>query len=323
MVTKRLTGILRGAGEIARGEASIWIVRRAGQPEEPAGDLDTWLANDPRHADAYAESMIVWDEIGPMAQRLRAQPSPPVAANNNRRSWLTMGVAAGVCMIAFWWTTNPTSPAYATGVGEQRVVQLADGSSLTMNTDTRVRIDFDEGERNIILDKGEVLFQVAHDRSRPFVVRAAAQQVTATGTAFVVRRMPSWVEVTLLNGRVQLGPIGAANRALVALAPGERIRRNLDGAVAVVDRPKIEQVIAWCDGLLILDRSSLRDAIAEMNRYQLKPIVLRTQSQGAPLSGVFRTGESRRFARSVAPIYGLKVREMPDAIILEQASATR
>src|SRR5262249_47175706 len=94
---------------------------------------------------------------------------------------------------------------YSTPVGGIDNVALADGSRMTLNTDTRIRVALTETERRIELDKGEGFFEVAKDPSRPFVVYAGNKRVVAVGTKFSVRRENDDVEVIVTEGRVRLG----------------------------------------------------------------------------------------------------------------------
>src|SRR6202034_3836256 len=101
-----------------------------------------------------------------------------------------------------------------TAAGQHRDVTLADGSIVSLNTNTIVETDLSRKLRQIYLRKGEAHFQVAHDRSRPFLVHAGDAVVRAVGTEFEVRlREDKHVEVLVNEGRVevQAAPIAAAN----------------------------------------------------------------------------------------------------------------
>jgi transmembrane sensor len=297
-----------------RDEAALWVVRERGGDGAAAG-LDAWLARDPSHGAAYAQSAWIWGELDQVArtQTLLEAPLPAAARAISRRSLIGGAVAAaGALAIGLPWLMAQGRTGYSTRIGEQRIVELEDGSRLTLNTDTAVNVRFGDDRRELELLRGEALFEVAHDASRPFVVTAANRAVKALGTSFVVRRHTDWVEVTLLSGRVEVSGAGE----VVALSPGQRLRQDIHDGKAALDQPRMEAVIAWCDGQLLLDETPLSHAVAEMNRYQIKPIVLKGRTGDARLSGVFRTGESRTFARTLATMYGLAVRETPEAIVV-------
>ncbi|MFH7043329.1 FecR family protein [Paucibacter sp. JuS9] len=225
---------------------------------------------------------------------------------------------------------------YDTGVGEQRVVMLQDGTRMSLNTSTRVRAVLGVSLRTVEVEVGEALFEVAKDAGRPFVVRAAGSEVTATGTAFVVRYTPAFagsrnaVDVTLVEGRVLVR--GAADGIpppdlvpTMEMLPGQRVRiagrpRAQAGTVLKpqVDRPRVDQVLAWKRGEAIFDDASLAEAVGEMNRYSTTPIRLADAAVlgGLRISGVFKTGDNASFARAVATLHGLTVRERSDRLEL-------
>ena len=125
------------------------------------------------------------------------------AVSASRPHWVLAAMAVIVCAIGLfaafrWWSGS----AYVTGKGEQRLVRLDDGSRVSMNSDSRMRVEFGAGERRIWLEKGEAFFDVAHDAEVPFVVVAGQRQVRALGTAFVVRYEGLRTAITLVEGKV-------------------------------------------------------------------------------------------------------------------------
>lgn len=227
---------------------------------------------------------------------------------------------------------------YSTGVGEQRIVMLRDGSRMSLNTGTRVRVEFGSAHRNIGVDGGEALFEVAKDSSRPFVVRVGGTEVVALGTVFSVRftekaeEVGDSLAVTLIEGRVTVRvasevAVGLAPAQPLSLAAGERVRLaevigagfgSAPRATTRVDRPRIDQMLAWKRNEAVFDDVALPDAVAEMNRYGRTPIVMVGEGAlgGLRVSGLFRTGDNVGFARAVAALHGLVVREYPDRLEL-------
>jgi transmembrane sensor len=239
---------------------------------------------------------------------------------------------AGVCGLLGLgiWISWP-DPTYATAVGEQRVVRLDDGTRLSLNSETRVEIDYRKSQRRVQLIRGEAYFEVAHNPARPFVVTAGGTQVTALGTTFVVRYDTNKTAVTLVEGKVvvapaagdelpavpsNIGPAPPAARKDLVLAPGERVTlaRNTP---ALVDEPRVEAVTAWRRGEVMLDKTQLSEAIAEMNRYDSQTLVIEDPRVAArQVSGIYHAGDSASFARTVAKLYGLHVEERPGQIVL-------
>ncbi|WP_428510757.1 FecR family protein [Roseateles sp.] len=241
-------------------------------------------------------------------------------------------VLASVLVLALQpWRTGEV---YATGVGEHRVVMLADGSRMSLNTATKVWARLSSSQRLIEVEAGEALFEVAKDTSRPFLVTAVGTEVKATGTAFLVRLQPSSLEVgrslevTLIEGQVVLRPqIGLVAPMVdanpVVMTAGERV--HVYGEMAAsrtskvrVERPGLDRAVAWTRGEVSFDDVTLNESVAEMNRYSSKPIVIvdADRLKALRVSGLFRTGDSARFARAVAALHGLDVRAQSDRLEL-------
>jgi transmembrane sensor len=218
----------------------------------------------------------------------------------------------------------------ATGPSEQRIVDLSDGSQVTLNANSRVVVQFDEGVRKITLKRGEALFDVAKDRARPFVVIAGDRKVIAVGTSFEVRREEptgSTFAVTLMEGRVAIEPISwpnalpsAAAGGVKLLNPGQRLRftgeRN-----ETLDSPSIEKVTAWRRGELIFDDASLSDAAAEFNRYGTRRLAIEgPAARTLRVGGVFGIRDPYSFAQSMASTYHLRIIARGNTIILSDRS---
>jgi transmembrane sensor len=237
---------------------------------------------------------------------------------------------AGLLVLQPWRDVE----TYETGVGEQRLVVLKDGSRMSLNTSTRVRVEFDRAEREVSVEVGEALFHVAKDESRPFTVQANGVNVTATGTAFVVQLVPKGaedhdsVDVTLVEGQVVVrgGKAAPAIAQPIVMSAGDRLRlrgdlgktdSSLRAATAPQrERPRMDQVLAWTRGEVIFDNVSLQQALVEMNRYSSTPILAEAGVAELRVSGVFRAGDNVGFARAVAALHGLSLGESEGQITL-------
>src|SRR5690606_24942303 len=138
------------------------------------------LAEDPAHAEAYARAVEVW-AILPRAARFD-DVSQSTSWQAGRRSWARPALALAASLLlglaVLWWGWD-RGAHYATRPGEQQVATLADGSRIALNTDTRVGVQYDAQRRSIRLDRGEAMFEVAHDPNRPFVVIAGETRIEA------------------------------------------------------------------------------------------------------------------------------------------------
>lgn len=312
-------------------EAAVWVTRLHGPERSRAMEREclAWQARSAAHRLAFERCTDTWQEVGGLT-RARIQAAvgdPPRRANpwgsrtgRAALAFTTLCLAAAFAMILWPGGT------YSTGVGEQRVIVLADGSRMTLNTSTEARVRLTDSQRSVTVKYGEALFEVAKDASRPFVVSVTDAQVVATGTAFLVRSTPPQASVgeafgvTLLEGQVVVqrsaGAVQSVLSAPVVMAPGERLRVGQSSGTlrqgaeqARVDRPQLDQLLAWQRGFAILDDTPLPEAIADMNRYSKVQITLADSKTLASLriSGSYRTGDNEGFAQAVASLYGLVV----------------
>jgi transmembrane sensor len=254
------------------------------------------LQDDPEIRQATADALA----RGPERRRL-------VMRLGTRRVRVAAGalVAAGVvASVAGGYLA--TRPTYTTDVGQTFSARLADGSRLTLDTDSQVRIRFGDGERRIELLRGQALFEVAHDAQRPFIVRAGDTRVRATGTRFEVRKIGQDVRVTLTQGSVEIVDSDAKAKTW-RLRPGQALAlKAATTATATPTSVDVQTATSWTSGALTFQDLPLDEAVAELNRYSREKVVL---GDGAPrsrrISGVFSTGDNDDFIAAVSSLYGL------------------
>ena len=217
---------------------------------------------------------------------------------------------------------------YVTGIGERRTVALADGSKVTLNTRSRMTVAFTPGRRLIHLFRGQALFEVAHDKTRPFVVEAADRQVAALGTVFEVRVAPGRVHVVLIQGHVVVArTTEAANASETVqvkpayLQPGQEFVAEL-GTLQQVAAVDVRRQLLWRDGFVEFDDEPLGRAVAEINRYASEPITLDNDRVAAlRVSGIFRTGAPDQFVDAVRQILPIRARQTPQGGIILSTEA--
>lgn len=342
----------------ARAEAAAWITRLHG-PHRSA-DMEAgfrqWLEEREENRIEFEALTDIWTSVGslpdssaPGLERFEewtdSQPLPASHVRGHRlRAWRFAAAAAmvAIVLVLAWPLLRQTEPVLATSIGETRMLQLADKSRVWMNSDTRLRILFDEGQRRAELIRGEALFEVAKDARRPFVVEAGGRYVTALGTAFVVRHEPDRTSVTMVEGKVAVSPSPAIeNDAPVLenalhggspaphdghrvtgpspwiLSAGQRLTLTSGGA-PTLDEPPVESVLAWRGGEVILDETPLQQAVAELNRYDTKAIVIEGPAIAElSVSGRYQTGDNEGFARAIAKLYRLDLQEREGRIYLK------
>src|SRR5262249_29368971 len=144
--------------------------------------------------------------------------------------------------------STPNAETYATGHGDQRTLQLADGSRLSLDALTKVEVTLARNERRIELVSGRMNIEVAKDPERPLRVRAAGSTVTALGTVFTVERGAQAVVVTLVEGRVA---VRREQGRPLEMTPGQQLTLDRTGGASLRDRVDTEQALAWREGKLI------------------------------------------------------------------------
>jgi transmembrane sensor len=320
----------------ACAQAAAWIARLHGEDRtnQLEAGFQRWLAASPEHRTAFEMANDIWTA----AERHPKSVAGPATMRPQRARLLglrpmPLAWAATAAVLFIGTALYFRDPGLSTAVGEQRTVTLEDGTRMTMNTATRVHVEYAREARRIILDRGEALFEVSQRPKWPFMVVAGDQQVRALGTEFLVRRDEGQLAVTLIEGKVAVSQrdvmSGSGKNTLpardiptqkpgevFALSPGERLTFTKDKS-PTLDRPPLEKVIAWERGHLIFDHTPLREAVREMNRYSDTTIRIENPATAdTQVTGIFRTGESENFARAVAEAYQLRLVSQSGTLIL-------
>jgi len=296
----------------------VWFTRlsRRSITTEQLREFRDWR-QDSDNAAAYAHVEEIWRKAGALSadreisaaadEALRRRPHRERRAAPKLRgpAGLTIGLAALVLAAGVTaWGVLHLPATYTTGVGEQRLVVLADGTRMRLNTDSVARVRFRGDQRRVELSRGEAFFDVRHDAARPFVVEADGARIVDLGTRFDVRRGSSDVQVILVEGQVQV--FGHEKGPARTLAPNQQVRVTQAGLSA--SRPvDAEQASSWTTGRLVFHATALKDAVAEVNRYATDKVVLDGPPDLAqrPVSGVFNTGDTDAFVAAVKTLFAL------------------
>ena len=213
---------------------------------------------------------------------------------------------------------------YATTIGQRSGITLEDGSVITLNTDSRVHVDYSGQQRLITLLKGQALFEVAKDPTRPFIVTAGAQRVVALGTTFDVRLNEKAVEVILVEGKVEIEELPTSPRKkpapLVRLASGERLVASPAAVKPEVTKIDTSKATSWREGYVTFEDTPLTDAIAEMNRYSTVRIVPEDEELSSlRITGLFRAGQQARFTEALQVYFPIEAEREGNVIVLKMS----
>ena len=281
--------------------------------------------NDPLNDAAYRKVEQLWTRAKGLQRRPAIEAAIADALSRKgrsarrRRVWagatgLVMASLVGALCVGLWLDGRNR---FATEVGGERILQLADGSVVRLDTASRVRVRFDGRRRLVELDEGRALFEVAHDAARPFVVRADGTEVRAIGTVFDVSRFGAGVTVSMVEGVVEISDDrgGAGPQRLAA---GQQIQLKASQRRIVPIDPAVET--SWTQSRLVFRAVALSEAVAEVNRYLKAPIVLGDDvPKTAPVSGVFHTGDREAFTAAASILLGLEAIRQPDGGVRLQA----
>lgn len=320
--------------DAVKEEAAAWVVRlsRENADETDRAAFEAWRAGSPAHEVAYEREAAAWDRL----DRLRAlRPAssvldpdllarPPRGSSASRRAsralrWAaaaSLAAAAGGGAVMVWMEFS--APAYATAVGERRTVVLEDGTNVELNTDSRIIVHYRKGTREVELERGEALFEIARE-ARPFVVVARRTKLKVDSSFLDVRLRGDQTAIVVKDGTVgvQSGRAAAGAGEEARLAAGmEGVYGAASGSAHAVSNEEIDRVLAWRAGAIDLYGQSLRDAVAEFNRYNKRQIVVTDDAiADLRLGGYFQTHDVEGFVRALGTTFRIKVSTGPDGSI--------
>jgi transmembrane sensor len=303
--------------------AAVWRARLAESDLDDSPELAAWIAADARNAAAWKQVQDPWALFGQQATapeiielRCRALAH---AHEAGRGRWVRskrfaiahrLGIAAGIVALALggWVMWNQQPDVFSTRAGERRVVTLADGSQVALDSMSEVKVRYSAHARELALTSGQARFDVAHDVERPFSVTARDHRIIATGTSFNVDLFGPSVLVTLIEGHVIVSS-SAPTLSLQANIDSQISDIDLDAGEQVVFSPKaapsvahvnLGQATAWENGEVLFENDPLPVVVARINRYARQGVVLTdTQTSQLRISGVFHTGDIDGFVSTI------------------------
>jgi len=303
------------ADDIVAMQAKRWQLRlnSGDMSDTEQREFEHWYYARREHEEEFDRLSILWGELDLVAEEVLADSAEELAPLHARVPvWHRImqgrtAIAAslmlvGLLLVGGFITTvpqpadSPTQPGdlqYASALGEVRSIPLADGSVIELGSSSRLRIDFDERQRAVYLLAGEAYFDVAKDRTRPFVVKTPSGQARAVGTAFDVRLSLDTVRVTVHEGVVEVAATPTATLAVKALLEaGNQVSYNSLGQLTEVREVDLDLSAAWRRGSMVFDQQPLQDVVAELNRYSRQKIVIADERLALiNVSGIFHTGE--------------------------------
>lgn len=312
--------------DVVLEQACDWIAKLdKGLNEAETLSFQVWLHTHPKNMETMYEAARMWDKIDDVTRLADMFP----LTNSKKKKlpyWLGAAVASVLIVFSFYFMTplsniEPFSAAqskivasttinYQTEVGETSNIHLSDSSILLLNTNSLVQVNYTSEARVIVLQRGEIHINVAHDTTRPLSILAGGQVIQAVGTAFNVQLKPEKVELIVTQGKVLVKEksieefqllIDTHNTKLannaIPVSKDEKIELILgnssDKKIVKVDSLEIASKLSWRKGKLIFTGESLAEAIDEISRYTQVQFEFEKNSniKDIKVAGVFKTGD--------------------------------
>jgi transmembrane sensor len=350
--------------DTSRDQATEWLIRFCDDDVHGADleEFEAWLRAAPQHVHAYLQISALWEAAEGMRRPREAElaaivdraaqrallegnvvslgskqgPTPPHAGRRLTRAPRRVLLVASLVLICLAGSTvlwqASRYPTYATQIGEQRTLTLPDGSTVALNSRSRIKVRFGHEQRSVDLLEGQALFHVAKDPARPFIVMSAGTSIRALGTQFDVYLKPEGTVVTVLEGRVAVsdprsgpalesdmaGTPNAPPPAAVLLVSGEQVTVSPHAAMAA-KRANPTVATAWTSGKLVFDETPLEEVVREFNRYNPRPLVIEdVHLLSFHISGTFEATNSEQMVRFLSRRFALVVHESGDEIRLSR-----
>ena len=315
------------ADPIALNEAALWRERMRDAPGPAVRrGFAAWIAADATHQAAYDQVSRAEERVGSLGQEpalrmLREEALARAALVPPHRRFRKRSIAAGILLfmaaaplaawsVGHWLLVPPPAPfeeSFRTAIGQQADVTLPDGSTVRLDTNSRLRVSFTGKQRQVLLD-GQAWFDVKA-ADRPFVIKAADRALSAGPGRFDVRTDPGQVRAYAARGTLSL----ASGSSSIALGDGKLLTiRGEEAAIRRLDQPAT--FTGWRDGMLLFDNVPLAAAVGELNRYRRQPIGIADANAGAlRISGSFRTAETPAFTDALKQGFPVRVTQKEDA----------
>lgn len=279
----------------------------------------SWRRQSPQHELAAQEAEALWLGIGSAGKSIRKS-----AKQHHLTRRTILGFAAVIASGAALHQTGFIGPRlyadYTTGTGEQRIITLIDGSTISLNASSALSVNITDKQRVITLYEGQALFTVAKDSTRPFIVHAQHGQTRALGTVFDIDISPSQVSVTVIEGTVGVTPapkLRSEANNMVVLRANSRIHYQENGTVSTLEDADPDLATAWRRGKLIFNAKPLGDVVAELERYRSGKIILASrQLHALQVTGVFDLTHPEGILHTIETTLPVTVTRLPFVTIL-------
>ena len=307
-------------------EAAGWIARLRSDTvsAEDRQDFALWLASSAEHSRAMDSMLDLWDDLA-VTRHLNPNTAKVLTLQNpRRRRWLGAGLAAAACALFALVLTpelnvDDETLRYQTRKGEQLQIDLADGTQISLNTNSSLSVRLSEQLRHVSLHRGEAFFQVEKNIDLPFVVDIGTAEVRVMGTAFNIHRHQSQSDITVTEGVVKVTELGNPSSrppTTELLYANQYVAASNRG----LSRPSLTDslaTVAWREGKIVADGMPLAVLVDEIARYHdVKILIAEPSLAQSKVSGVFQLDKPDIILQALEYSFGIHSMELEDASIL-------
>ena len=329
-------------------EASLWISKLdKGLSSKDEELLRQWLSDSQENRELFLKMAEIWDKMDVLSRLTDLFPQP--ISHRRESNWIIPAMVASVAIVIFslfWGVTNfktvdDDAPVvvsvpnmqrfYQTAVGEYSTVNLPDGTRIVLNTNTSLRVDYTGKHRFLMLERGEVHVNVAHDKLRPLSVLAGGQLIQAVGTAFNIElHSDQRIELVVTEGKVLIGvhasestnteDIIPAVLPLSSISVSEGQQMVLGGdklETELIEPSEIEVKLSWREGNLIFRGESLEEAIAEISRYTSVEFIFTDEKlKKIRVAGLFKAGDVNGLLETLRDNFNISSQRVEESVHL-------
>ena len=338
----------------AADQAAQWLValQAAELSAQQKSEFIDWLRESPLHVSEMLQACRLHRDLGAfdrwnniiafegeaqnkvltLARRGRsadaAAAAPAPAPRRRRRALAIAACLTGVLLVSPYLLNRLDESDWKTESGERREVILSDGSVVDLAPSSEVRARFQGDIRAISLKRGEALFHVAKDSSRPFIVQVENTRVRAVGTVFNVAQSEQGISVTVVEGRVSVSKKDVANAADTSADPTP-LGADEQMVISAVDhssrvrKVRGELEVAWAAGQLAFENEPVAEIVRRFNRYNKIQLRLADEHLGERrMSGMFRATDPESFVAVLQSAGGVAVDRSSSGVIIVGVSDT-
>jgi transmembrane sensor len=268
---------------------------------------------------AHEEHARAWRQLGMLDQRFSVANGPArTALLQSRESIrrrvrkLGSGLASVVAVIGLalfagdrylpidYWLADQR-----TATGEQRTLRLTDGTQINLNTRSAVDVRFDEKQRLIVLQEGEILVETGHGDARPFIVETREGSMRALGTRFLVKREDQGTRLSVLQSAVAAHPESSAEEQI--LREGQQVLMRSNGLDPIIALNLGAD--AWTRGMLVVDNARLEDLVHELGRYRRGHLGVTPEVADLRITGSFPLNDTDKALSALLPTLPVQIEQ--------------